>query len=99
MKILIVGLVKNDQLKRLQEEGKKRGHQIDGAYASELLIYSDSQKFVPSLRKNEFEKYDLIYFWAVGKRRWEWYTTALYLHQKYKTKIVNQKIIDPSYHF
>ena len=97
MKILIVGLVKNEQLKRLQEEGQKRGHLVEGCYTSELVIQASNQNFKPSLRGKSLTKYDLIYLWTVGKRRWEWYITANYLNQEHSTKIVNSKIIDPSY--
>ena len=97
MKILIVGLVNNPQLKRLQQEAKKKGHQLDGCYTSDLIITTSNQQFTPILKNKDISSYDLIYLWAIGKRRWEWYTVAQYLHQQNKTKIVNQKIIDPSY--
>ncbi len=97
MKILIVGLVKNPQLKRLQQEAKKKGHQLDGCYTSDLTIKTSPQEFTPLLKDKDITSYDLIYLWAISKRRWEWYVTAQYLHQQNKTKIVNQKIIDPSY--
>lgn len=97
MKILIVGLVKNPQLKRLKEEGEKRGHVIDGCFTSELVIYTDSGRFEPSLRGKSLSDYKLIYLWAIGKRRWEWYTVCKYLNEKNGTKIVNAKVIDSSY--
>lgn len=96
MKILIVGLVKNPQLKRLVVEGKKLGHKIEGCYASELIIQVDEGKFTPSLRGRDLNS-DLIYLWAVGKRRWEWYSAAYYLNQKRGTIVVNSKTVDPSY--
>ncbi len=98
MNILIVGLVKNEQLSRLQEEGEKRGHKINGCYASELIIETDTKSFNPTIRGKTIN-YDLIYLWAVGKRRWEWYTSCLYLNKNKGTKIVNFKSIDPSYNF
>lgn len=98
MKILIVGLKKNIQLKRLKEEGQKKGHKIDGCYTSELVIYANEAKFELSLRGQDIASYDLIYL-IVSKRRWEWYTAALYLKEKYGTVIVNQKSVDPAYNF
>jgi len=97
MKILIVGLVKNNQLKRVKEEGEKRGHIVEGCYARDLSILCNESEFKPILRGKEINEYDLIYLWAVGKTRWEWYSTVRYLNEKYGTKIVNGKIIDPSY--
>ncbi len=99
MKILIVGLVKNPQLKRVQDEGEKRGHQVDGCYVTELTIHAEKGIFEPKLRNRLFKGYDLIYFWALGQRRWEWYLAAGYLNKKYKTKIVNKNTIDPSYNY
>lgn len=99
MKILIVGLVKNEQLDRLKEEGEKRGHEIDGCYATELVIRAGRNRFDPTLRGKPLHNYDLIYLWAVGKRRWEWYTAALFLNKKHGTVIVNEKAIAPDYHF
>jgi len=97
MKILIVGLVKNQQLQRLQEEGKKRGHQIDGCYTSDLIINASPQKFEVILKNKDITQYQVIYLWAIGKRRWEWYVAAQYLNQHHQTKIVNQKILNPNY--
>ncbi len=99
MKILIVGLVKNNQLIRLQEEGEKRGHKVEGCYTNELIIETGSDFFNPTLRGKTLKNYDLIYLWSAGKRRWEWYTACLFLNKTRKTKIVNYKAIDPSYNF
>lgn len=99
MKILVVGLVKNGQLLRLREEAEKRGHTLEGCYASDLIIEASTDNFVPTIRGKELGSYDLIYLWAVGKRRWEWHTACLYLNEKQKTIIVNRKIIDPAYHY
>jgi len=97
MKILIVGLVDNPQLDRLKQEAKKKGHQLDGCYTSDLIIKTSNQEFTPFLKSKDITSYDLIYLWAISKRRWEWYTVARYLNQQHKIKIINQKIIDPSY--
>jgi RimK family alpha-L-glutamate ligase len=96
MKILIAGLKKNSQLKRLQEEAKTKGHEVFGCFASELTILCKGKDFIPSLRGKDLTQYDLIYL-IVGKRRWEWYAACQYLHKRYKTIIVNSKVIDPSY--
>lgn len=97
MKILIVGLVNNPQLNRLKQEAEKKGHQLNGCYTSDLIIKTSNQDFTPLLKNKDITSYDLIYLWAIGKRRWEWYTVAQYLHQQHQIKIVNQKILDPSY--
>lgn len=99
MKILIVGLKNSDQLSRVRQEAEKRGHSVDGCFTSELVILADKDNFKPTLRGKSMENYDLIYLWTVGGRRWEWYTAALYLHQKNGTKVVNQKSIAVDYHF
>lgn len=83
MKILVAGLVKNHQLARLREEAEKRGHTVDGCYASDLMIEAGTDSFAPRVRGKTLESYDLIYLWAVGKRRWEWYTACLYLAKKH----------------
>ncbi len=97
MKILIVGLVKNPQLGRLIEEGEKLGHRVEGCYTSELIISASVDKFEPTLRGRRMDEIDLIYFWAVGKRRWEWYAAAYFLKQNFGTIAVNSKVVDPSY--
>lgn len=96
MKILVAGLKKNIHLERLQEEGKKRGHLVDGCLTSKLVIYADKNNFKPSLRGKDIEKYDLIYL-MVSKRRWEWYVTSHYLKETKNTIIVNKKTVDPNY--
>ncbi len=99
MKILIVGLVKNSQIVRLQEEGEKRGHKVEGCYTNELVIETGSDFFNPTLRGKSLKNYDLIYLWSAGKRRWEWYTACLYLWEKFGSIIINKKCISPEYNF
>ena len=36
----------------------------------------------------------MVYLWALGKRRWEWYTVCDYINKKYGTIIVNKVVID-----
>lgn len=95
MKYLIAGLKKNIQLERLREEGEKRGHVVEGCLASELTIFSSNSQFKPSLRGKKLE-YDLVYL-VVSKRRWEWYLACYYLRERFKTVIVNSKVVDPDY--
>ena len=97
MKILVAGLKNNLQLKRLVDEGKKDDCEVVGCYSSELVITAEKNNFEPTLRGKSLQSYDLIYLWAVSKRRWEWYTACYFLNKKFGTKIVNAKIIDPTY--
>lgn len=101
MKILIAGLVKNPQFLRVKEEGEKKGHRVDGCYSSDLIIKASPENFSVSLRNSNqrLEEYDLIYLWAVSKRRWDWYTASYFLNKKYGTILVNKKIVDPSYNY
>jgi len=100
MNILVVGLVKNPQLLRLRKEAEKLGHKVTGCYASDLIIQASPDRFEPILKNNSLSDFQLIYLWTVGKRRYEWYLAAQYANKKYGAKIVNQKVIDPTYqHF
>jgi RimK family alpha-L-glutamate ligase len=100
MQILVVGLVKNNQLVRVQEEGQKRNHIVDGCYASDLIIKASTDRFEVLLKNGKkLDSYDLIYLWSVGKRRWDWYTAAEYLNKTKGTIVVNKKAIDSSYNY
>ncbi len=99
MKILIVGLKTNPQLYRLQDEAVKRGHQIHGCLTSDLSIEASQNAFKPALLEEDITSFDVIYLWALGKRRWEWCTACLWLQEHYGTVIVNQKLIDPTYNY
>ncbi|MFC1727732.1 RimK family alpha-L-glutamate ligase [Patescibacteria group bacterium] len=100
MKFLIVGLKKNPQLLRLQEEGKKRGHQVDGCLAADIVIRAETDSFQVELKRGgRINEYDLIYLWAIGQRRWEWLMAADYLNQQHQVKIVNHKLISPGYQY
>ncbi|MBI2007400.1 MAG: RimK family alpha-L-glutamate ligase [Candidatus Blackburnbacteria bacterium] len=99
MKILVVGVVKNHQVVRLKEEAQKRGHSLDACIPSDLAIEAGTDNFMPVIRGKAAESYDLIYLWAVGKRRWEWYTACFYFNKNYKTIIVDHKVIDPGYRY
>lgn len=98
MKILIVGIKKGSQFERLSEEGKKRGHEVVGCLSKDLVIDSSTTFFKPILPSDDLTSYNLIYS-LTSKRRWEWYTAFLYLKEKYKTIIVNEKVIEPSYNY
>jgi len=96
MKILIAGLIKSGQVDRLREEAEKRGHTLEGIYSSDLVIYSSPDKFEPTLKGVPFD-HDLIYLWVISKRRWEWIAASYFLNKTKGIKIVNQKMVDPSY--
>ncbi len=99
MKILIAGLVTNIQLLRLQEEGVKRGHSVEGCYAADLVLDCNNRGFNASLADGrQIKDYDLIYL-MVGNRRWEWYTAASYLAENFGTIIVNRKTVEPGYKY
>lgn len=99
MKILVAGLVKNEQLLRLKKEGEARGHIVEGCFGSDLIINAEKDLFEPVLIDGRSLKdFDLIYF-MVSKSRWEWYTAAFFLNQKYQTLIVNQKTIARDYNY
>lgn len=99
MKILIAGLAKKRQFLRLNEEGVRRGHIVEGCLASDLIINTSEISFEPILQDGRrLQDYNLIYL-IVGARLWEWYTAAGFVNKKYKTVIVNRKAIDPDYHF
>ena len=99
MKILVVGLVKNSQLVRLQAEAEKFGHVVDGCYASDLIIPASPTHFESFLKNKKFSDYQLIYLWTIGRRRYEWYVAANYTNKKYGAIIVNGKVIDPAYQY
>jgi hypothetical protein len=95
MKILVAGLVKNIQVQRLQEEAQKKGHIVEGCFASDLVIHASPTAFEAVLKDGrDLLQYDLIYL-IVGSRRWEWYVAAKWLEEIKGTKIVNHKVIDP----
>ena len=99
MKILVVGLVENEQVDRLWQEAYKRGHNLVGCYTKELTVLSDTGSFNPTLRGKKLDDFNLIYFWAPGTRRWDWYAVGEYLHSKFKTILVNEKIVDPTVNY
>lgn len=99
MKILVAGLVKNIQVQRLQEEALKKGHIVEGCFASDLVIHASPTAFEAVLKDGrDLLQYDLIYL-IVGSRRWEWYVAAKWLEEIKGTKIVNHKVIDPTYFY
>jgi len=98
MKILIVGLVKNEQLDRIREEAEKRGHSVDGHTSHDLVIHAGKDHFDPTLKGKPFD-YDLIYMWTLSQRRWEWHLVAGFLNREKGTVIVNRNTIDPTYNY
>lgn len=97
MKILIVGLVNNQQLTRVKEEATKRGHELEGVYSADLVVETSNKGFRALIKSKLITQYDVIYLWAISKRRWEWYTAAIWANKGKGTKIVNQKIVDGSF--
>ena len=107
MKFLIVGLVKNEQILRLQDEAKKRGHVVDGCNSFDLVLdfnpnshrhseRSEESPFNYYLEGLDINSYDVIYLCVVGNRRWDWYLAMQDLSKK-GVKIVNIKVVDTSY--
>ena len=99
MKILVVGLKTNPQVLRVKEEAEKRGHVLDTCLSSELVTTASESQFQPMVPGLDLTSYDVVYLWAVSKRRWEWFTAALYLKKEFGKKIVNNKIVDPEYSY
>lgn len=98
MKILIVGVVKNNQLERLREEAIKKGHKLDACLVTDITILADEGKFIPKLRGKELSDYNLIYLLTLGTRRWVWYAACEYLKNK-GVVIVNGAVVDPEFNF
>jgi len=101
MKFLIVGQKRTGQIRRLRIEAKKLGHAVDGCLASDLIIESGSGVFNVYANKENLSDYDLVYLCAgvEQKRRFEWYVAVDYLKKHFKTKIVNEMVINPSFRY
>lgn len=98
MRFLIVGQKNVGQIQRLKAEAKKLRHTIDGCLMSDLVIESGDGVFNVFANKKPLSSYDLIYLCAgiEQNRRFEWYTAVDYLKKHFKTKIVNEVVVDPS---
>lgn len=97
MKILIVGKTGNLNKFRLHEEAVKRGHELENCYSGDLVIKTDSNQFKPLIKgESSLEKFDVIYFWSLGYKRWEWYVTGKYLAEEFGTIIVDSVTISDS---
>ena len=97
MKILVVGKVTDNQISRLREEAEKRGHTLANCSSYDLFIITDNEHFLPQINGWNLNDFNLIYLLTVGDRKWEWYLACQYLSEKYGTKIVDQKVVDPNY--
>lgn len=97
MKILVVGKVTDNQVSRLKEEAEKRGHTLINCSSYDLCISTGKDHFFPQISGKDLKDFDLIYLLTVGDRKWEWYLACQYLSEKYGTKIVDQKMVDPNY--
>lgn len=93
MKILVAGLVESPQLVRLKQEARKKGHELEGCFSSSLIIETWKDHFEARVRGKKLTEYDLIYLWTVSKRRWEWYTAAIWANRENGTKVINQKVV------
>ena len=98
MNILIVGQAEH-QYTRLKEEGEKRGHEVDNCNTRELIITADQNTFDVQLKKHNISGYDVLYLLTLGDRKWDWFLAAQYLHKKFGTIIVNEKVVDSSYSY
>lgn len=98
MRILIVGQAEHQYL-RLKEEGEKRGHEVENCNTRELIITADQNDFDVQLKKHNISRYDVLYLLTLGDRKWDWFVAAQYLHKKFGTIIVNEKIVDSSYSY
>lgn len=98
MRILIVGQAEH-QYNRLKEEGEKRGHEVDNCNTRELIITADQNNFDVQLKKHNISGYNLMYLLTLGDRKWDWFVTAQFVHQKFGTIIVNNKVVDSSYSY
>ncbi len=101
MKFLIVGQKGIGQIRRLRIEAKKLGHTVEGCLTNDLVIESGSGVFNVYANKKNLSGYDLVYLCAgvEQKRRFEWYVAADYLKKHFKTKIVNEMVINPSFKY
>lgn len=97
MKFLIVGKTTSTQVDRLDEEARKKGHEIDSCASSDLIIIADGKDFLPKIEGFELASYDLIYLLSVGERKWEWYVACSFLNKRYKTVVIEHKMIDSGY--
>jgi len=97
MNILIVGKGISGQVARLKEEAKKNGHRLVSCASADLVVEASGGKFLPKVEGIDLAQIDLIYLLSVGRMQWEWYVVCDFLAKKYKTKIVERKIIDPAY--
>jgi len=104
MNFLILGLEKNQQVLRLREEAEKRGHTLYAVNGSKLTYsFSNETGFTFDFRDFEnsvnfdISKIDVIYLWALGKRKKDVYFLANYLNRKYNIRIVNKKYIEDLY--
>ncbi len=98
MKILVVGIVRSRQVKRLKEEARKRNHKLDACLVSDITILCEENRFIPKVKNKSLENYDLIYLLTLGIRRWVWYAACEYLSKK-GVVIVNKAVVDPAFNF
>ena len=99
MKILVVGLVNDPQLMRLKSEAAKIGAQLTGVYSKDIAIVADGSSFTCFAGNTNLREFDVIYFWTLGTKRWEWYVAGKHLHHKWGTRIINRNTIEDGFNY
>ena len=99
MKVLVVGLVKDPQLTRLKSEAAKIGAELTGVYSKDIAIVADGSSFTCLAGGTNLQEFDVIYFWTLGTKRWEWYAAGKYLHRKYGARIINRNTIEDGFNY
>ena len=94
MNILVVGKVTSNQVDRLREEAKKKGHHLENCASYDLLIKAEKGKLDIQVKDIDLKKIDLIHLLVLGDRRWEWYLACHELKNRFGIAIVDEKYVD-----
>lgn len=90
MNILIVGKTGEEKEFRLYKAAEKRGHKLTVCHSGDLVIKTDADGFTPLIKGEiPLDKFDVIYFWSLGYKRWEWFVAGVYLTKEFGTKIID----------
>lgn len=95
MRILVIGLVKAQQLLRLREEAEKRGHTVDGCYSNELLLRVGANGFEAELSFGPLAGYDVYFFWALDRYKHEWFIPIWDQMRRRGAHVVNRQLVEP----
>ena len=99
MRILICGIKANDQVKRLEEEAVKCGHELIGAVASDFVTITEGKNYEVVWKDGgKLPEFDVAYLWAISKTRYDWYSIAYWLHKYHGTRIVYNRVLEETYH-